>query len=458
MNRLFKYFDLIKTKREITETVSAASLELKYTLEFWMTGEEKLLLEIPKSLFEEKSIEVYVNSVPKNSYNEFVAPFKDDILDELKVTIIINYKSKNDKWEITLYDYNSLIKMLKEFLNSPISYIYGLKDKISIQIYKEYEFIYESTIFNISNINTNIKNKEIDLNTINFLNNTINKNLILGSLPGVITCDDNIHQLIFPYVNSIKSYLNILANSNNNTHYHFFGKQILEIHLDSNITPNISKNINQDLSNSIKYIYSDLKNSDQKLTFYRKVFTEFNKSSNNLILDSNLDSNFFREILAQTQYVYDSYEDGEISTYIKEKKEIVKEYLSISKEIIQSSNNLKNNLLKNLITISALFITNFLLKANELESTKTIFVAMLLFLFILIILSIFHDLEQLSNFKNRIQTLQTYFKFISKESKFLQTDTEYLLKRELGTLKFMTISPLIIYIVLFFIIILMLLA
>lgn len=453
MDSFYKYLQIVNSTTEIHQTVSITSQSIMYTIEFSFTGNDKELLEIPNELFDNSSIKIYANSSPKGNHESFIEPFIEDRLDEIKVTIVFNFQHVNGSLCVELYNDKSLELFLKELLNYELTFLRDLKEKIYIKTYTPINEIINSSIFSLNSKN----NIELEESTINYINNTKNRNLIIGSIPDVITSNGVLHHSVFPYTKSINNYLSILANSNNNSHYHFFGKQIIEIQLDEGISVENARDINRYLSDSVVYIYGDLKNSDQKLTFYRKTFTEFCKSNTKLTINSNLDSSFFLDILSHTKYVYDSYEDGEISAYIKEKKEIVKEYLSISKEIIQASSNLKNNLLKNIITILVLFTTNILLKINTVNSTKLIFAAILLFLIVLILLSIFHDIAQYTNFKNRIDTLKSYFKFISKESKELQTDTEHLLNNELSTMKFMTYSPLVIYIILAYISFLMLL-
>lgn len=460
MYSLFSYLDEVKKIKETCETVIVDASECKYTIEFELSSKDNEFLQLPNLFFENKNIIIHVDNIIKTNTKDFISPFIEDELDELKISIIFNFVIENGTWNLFFYDENTLLEFLKNALNIKHSILLGIENKVSINLFKSLNIDFESSIFNINIIHpdsdTITSLIPLEEQTINFINNTINKDIAIGSIPGVFK--SNIQDKVYPYSLTISSYLNLLANSNNDTHYHFFGKHLLEITLDNAISIENAKTISNDLMETIDFIYTDLKTSDQKLTFYRKVFTEYNKSNNHLLINDTISPDFFKDILNQTKYVYDAYEDGEISAYIKEKKEIVKEYLAISKEVIQASGNLKNNLLKNIITILILFTTNILLKINTVNSTKLIFAAILLFLIVLILLNIFHDIAQYTNFENRIVTLKNYFKFISKESKDLQTDTDQLLKNELSTMKFMTYSPLIIYIILAFISFLMLLS
>lgn len=447
MYSLFSYLDKVKSIKNVSETVIVEASECKYTFEYNLSGKDKSLLQIPEDFFYAQNVKIDIESSEKKNTNDFLSPFLEDDLDELTVSIIFNYEIIDGSWNLFFYDEKSFIEFLKSFLSFNHSILLDLKTKILIYTFKKINFDIKSTILNVKELLSNEVSNPIPLedNTINFIKNTIHKEMMIGSIPGAIISNKDIQDRVYSYKSTITSYLNLLSNTNNSNHYHFYGKKLVEITLDNTISLKKAKNICEDLMETIDFIFKDLKTADQKLTFYRKVFTEYNITKENLVISDDIPQDFFKEILTQTQYIYDTYIDGEISAYIKEKKDIVKEYLSISKEIIQTTNDFKNNIIKNLITIFALFITNFLLKLNELSSTKIFFVAIFIFLIILILITLFHDREQLDNYYNRVKTLQSYFKFISKESKDLQQDTEILLRRELGVLKFITYFQLFVY-------------
>ncbi|MGE7623549.1 hypothetical protein ACQKMD_10940 [Viridibacillus sp. NPDC096237] len=442
MHELFDYLNLVSTNETIEEEImisTSPSLELKYTLEYTLNSTNTEYSQIPTSIFNNEKLLIYADSSIKKNKEEFLEVFKSGF--DIDVRIIFNQELNTNDPVISFFNAKSLNIFLSKFLKLNITQLENLKYKININIHNAPSKIKlkDSSLF-ILNINNQ---EELDSETKEFITRFKNKKVITALIPDILNIEEFDNGDIFPIKDTIKSILELLSNSPEQKNYYFIGKYELNLTYNKNLSSTNSINIFHQLKETFNYIYSDNRAADQKLTFYKKVICEFYKKDTSIELNDLTDDNFFQEVLKETIYIYDAYEDGEISIFLKEKKEIIKEYLSISKEILQTTNDYRDTLIKNVIAVIAIFMGNYILKIPT--SNNIIYGMIIIYLLILILLTSIQDTLQVSNFNQRKKIIIKHFNFVNNESIVLHKESANMLEKELRLLKFLIGFSILVY-------------
>ena len=382
-------------------------------------------------LFTDKNLSVFVESkIPKDNkhYNDIIA---EELDRKGKINILFSHSQEfnlkaNNSEEIIIYLYNKpvYIQFIKLIASKfSIKDLSSLKYKINIICNKIFE-VEETELFVF-----NKTNQLISSETLIYIESLRNREASIFTIPNTLPKEmsEEVLKLIIPDI------LSQLSTNHSNNEYRFIGKRVITFNTENIKQLENSFSIFSNLNETIKFIYEDTKTTDQKLTFYRKTLIDGHLKDE--IYDiSKLDIIFFDKLYKDAENVYDAFQDDAVSTFIKEKKEIIKEYMSVSKDIISAIDGLKNSLLRNLITLLALIITNIALKSRgiaELSDYIIIYIVSTVFMGVLLFIHIANDLSSKSTIERRLNIFDEHFKFISSSSKELKESIKQTIHTEI---------------------------
>lgn len=355
---------------------------------------------------------------------------------------LVNYETK--KLNINLYNfeiYKSFIELVA--LKFKLKDLISLKYKINISC-SELTGLKDTELITFNN-----PNQLITRETLAYIKSLHNREASIFTVPN--STPNNVGNKIYYII--IPNLLSQLATNYNNTHYRFIGKRLIIFNTDNIDQLDDPLNFFRILERTIKFVYSDTKTTDQKLTFYRKTLIDGHLKDQTFQI-WQLDSTFFEKLFIDSENVFDAFQDESVSTFLKEKKEIIKEYMNISKEVINSIDNLKNTLLRNLITMLALIISNIALKSKGISDNTDYLVitgVASLFILVLIIIHYSNDVPLHSTIQKRIEIFDEHFKFISSSSLDLKKSIKSSVKSEVDKFKILLNIVGILYIIIFII-------
>lgn len=398
------------------------SLELSTNFDFKVSNSDFFEGNLTDEFFNNEHLKFYINSLAISSKTDFLNKLKEDPDDIYDTSIIFTQDFLNNTDEPVLYFYND--KSINDFFTL-LSTRYLLKNfeeienKIDLRCETSTITNFESSLMTLNSNRVRVINE----NTKSFFELFHNKDVPVLVIPGSIPSSD---VLKLKFNNILQGQLDQLANNSSGSSYRFIGKNTLTFDTASMPDNKDQKILVQQLEETLTYVFENPKSVDQKLTFYRKVLID-KLSKDTTIKLQDLDEEFLEESLHETNVIFDAFQDGEISVFIKEKKEIIKEYMSISQEVLRSVNHLKNNLQRSLIALMVLFVSNFALKSKgitDINDFRMILIAAIVFVIIIIILHFINDRPIKGNITNKRRVFNEHFKFLSSKSKSVKNAIE----------------------------------
>lgn len=381
-------------------------------------------------LFDLQDLVFYIESIKINTKHDFLRVLDDELENGYaKIRFILQQDFLNNIPNVYIFNEECKKKFIDLLINNiKISYFDNVEYKINI-ICDDSNFERIDTAILSSNAVDPIY---LDDNTVKYIKAFYDRSSTIMVIPDALQ-----HLTTVNFVPIIRGQLSQLANNITDSKYRFIGKKTLEIetsHLNQNED---MKGLYEVLNSTLEYIFEDTKTLDQKLTFYRKTLLD-QLTKDECYEIHKLDKDYFSNALNEAESVYDAFQDGEVSTFLKEKKEVIKEYISLSKDIIGKIDSLKSNLIRNFITLLALFISNIALKTKGITDTKDqtlILFAALLFVLLLIVIHFINDRFSSKTLDQRIRVFDSHFKFISNSSKDLKNDLKDSVEKEIKNYK-----------------------
>lgn len=446
MNEIFNYFQKHNiTPNEKIVFQSSSPLSYKHIIEFELEKNTVITNSLHESFFEN---ELYCNdSTIKNTkeLQEYIQMDLDN--NNYKFILIIIVSFSNDLNTFQFYNVNGLQSFLSEFSKIKIEKIKELKTKINLKTYtngsKYSNSHHESLLFDFTYSSTPMSDT-----TLSFIENFSKTKAFIGLIPGYL---DQQSMREMPLMNLIKSILGLFSNDQTPKKFYFKSKYNLTINCEKEYDYDQMNNHFKELHNILMYIYQNSSTVDQKKTFLRKVVCDPLTQDETKEI-SNFPRDYFKEVYRDTQFLFETYENDEVSVFLKEKKDILKEYVGISKDIISNINSIKLVLSKNLITIFSVVFINFAFKfftdsgvnTNEinhfLRYLVITYMALVLFLFLINDLPIFFVL------KSRVQAFENQFTFLSSKADTIKEDLKKLSYKEICIYALLLLFTFIVYI------------
>lgn len=432
----FKFISKLEEHDEdlnISLSARLPSLELSTSFNFKVLSVEFFTENLIEDFFSNENLTFYIESRTISSKTEFLEVILEDTDHKYDASIILNQKLLNEVEKPVLHFYNDqsindFFKLLSTKYR--LGHLEKLKHKIDLRCETTMINNFSSTLMTL-----NSDNKEgINETTKNFFSLFHNKDVSALVIPGSVPSSDMIN---IEQKHILLGQLEQLANNKSGSSYRFIGKNTLTFSSSQMPDEENQKSMVKQLEATLSYLFEASKSVDQKLTFYRKILID-KLSKDTTFFIKDLDQDFFENSLHEANVIFDAFQDGEVSVFIKEKKEIIKEYMSISKEILSSIDQLKSNLQRNIITLMVLFISNFALKSKgitQIEDFRMILLVAIAFLIIIIILHFLNDRSILKNITNKRAVFNEHFKFLSSKSKSVKSAIETTITDESKTLK-----------------------
>lgn len=163
------------------------------------------------------------------------------------------------------------------------------------------------------------------------------------------------------------------------------------------------------ISEMINFIFSEESRYREKLRITRNLLYDSISENLSVVYESFFWSNLLLEVINE----YELYIDEKVTKFISEKKEIIKEQFSMSKEIAAQVSESKRTLMNNLISVIGIFLSKFVLDAiskNDIEYTKLAYTIALLFSsYLLFVYFISGEYEIYRRFENRVKIMNKYY-------------------------------------------------
>lgn len=333
--------------------------------------------------------------------------------------------------EILLYSTEGLLQLIQKFLELNIDSLSDIKNKLILKTFitDSQHFLNhsKSSLFLInSSLNDNLFNKE----TLNFIEKYNNTNAIIGLIPDSLDEDSLKEISLLPF---IKSLLSFISNERKKNKFYFKGKFNLTINaIKYNDKEKIFCHF-KSLKLIFEYLNSSPATKDQRKTFIRKTICDKLTKDEEISLN-DLPPEFFDKIYKDASFLFDTFHDNEVSIFLKEKKEVLKEYLALSKDINTNINNNINDLIKGLITILTFLITNVILFSKSVVSTNTFIIVMfscsiLIIFFLVIHVTIKYSEIEIINEKQKL--FRKHFSFLPSKSDSIKEDLENMIDQEI---------------------------
>lgn len=453
MKDIFEFIKMNSSKiEERFQNITPLKSNIKYILEFEIQKKNFVLNSIKKAL-EDDTIVIYFDDINIDDVakaTKELALINNDSL--VKISVLKEYNIITD--EIFLYSHESIEKFVQNTIEFKISNIKDIQNKIIVIPYIfKIDKVFESTIFLIKENETISENNsliKLDTRTKQFIRKFKDSTASIILIPNIV--NEKIIQALklFPVIKSMLSILSSEKKSN---------KFIFKSSFNYTIIAEDSKNYSTKekyehfiiLRDIFQYIFSNNSTSEQKLIFFRKALCETSKQNIEVQLNT-ISADQFKQIYSDTKFLFETFEDGEVSAFLKEKKEVLKEYLSISKDISKDIDTLQNSLMVNVLTILGLVITHTLLKVRlnmSIHQNILILICILSLLLISWFLISFRTAKRIDSINSTLEIVNSHFSFLSTKSDGLKKDMNKIIHTDLNTLNNFLWSSIIINLFLF---------
>lgn len=463
MKSIFKYLndnkvDVLSEKINFNGSTKE-DIDFKYLIDFKIDYKLILDLNFPEVFFSHSFFGNNQTLKSNSDLQNLLVPYDEP--DFIEFNLIIKQKLNDAINHLFFYSNIGVEKFIIEFSKIKSNKLPAFSEKINLETYitnGNWPLNHShSSIFQINQT----EDSSLTSKTLSYLETLKKKELVIGLLPKFIHED---HFNLIPLLPLVKSLLSTIANDTNKNCFYFKGRYNLKVDIDKEYNDETMINHFKGLNNLYYYIYTNDVSADQKKTFVRKAIC------NNLSKDdeqniSEFGPTYFDDIFKDANYLFETFENGEVSVFLKEKKEILKEYMSLSKDILTNINDSKNNLHKSFRTLVTILLVNFGLRLlprfnsdnSDFEIVSKIFFLIAIF-YIVFALTIFFfsDYPLYKLVKEKRVTFEKQFKFVSSKTDELKNDYKELIIKDLTNYKNLLCLILTIYLLILLSLILLL--
>lgn len=446
MNAIFNYFqkhNIVPNEKIVFQ--SSSPLSYKHIFEFKIDKNIFINNNFNNVFFEN---EFYCEHSTIKNTKELHEYIQMDLSNtNYNFSLIIVVPFNNDLNTFQFYNVNGLKNFLREFSKIKIEKIKEFKTKINLKTYtngsKYSNNNNESLLFNFTDNST-----PISQTTLNFIKTFSKTKAFIGLIPGYL---DQQSMREMPLINLIKSILGVFSNDQTTKKFYFKSKYNLTINCEKEYDYDQMADHFKELHNILTYIYQNSSTVDQKKTFLRKVVCDPLTQDETKEI-SNFPKNYFKEVYRDTQFLFETYENDEVSIFLKEKKDILKEYVGISKDIISNINSIKLALNRNLIAIFSVVFINFAFKffpnsgVNTNEINNFLLYLVITYISLVLVLFLVNDVPIFFLLKSRVKAFEKQFTFLSSKADTIKEDLKNLSFREIVIYALLLIFTLIVYI------------
>ena len=233
-----------------------------------------------------------------------------------------------------------------------------------------------------------------------------------------------------------------------------------EVHLYNKTSLNISfKRINSNFFDSyyemcktIFFIYQDKKYIKEKLLISQNLIYETLSEDSRMCFEKE----FWEKVRNNIEHEYKIFVDDKVDSFIKEKKEVIKDQFNLSNQISSQISDLKRGLINNMITIIGIFMSKFFIdalgKSDFLFTSIAIYISTFFSVYLLVLFYITGDFRIEKKYEKRIEIMNTYYPklFLTKDNLLSDLDDKIISPEVKGLMK-VKITCLAVYWLLFLI-------
>lgn len=196
-----------------------------------------------------------------------------------------------------------------------------------------------------------------------------------------------------------------------------------------------------------EFIFGEPSNYREKLRILRNLLYEGIDEENNNIYDQD----FWNKLLILSINEYNIYVDEKVTKFISEKKEIIKEQFSMSKEISNQIAETKKSLMNNIVSIIGIFLSKFIFDAisrnDEHFSFFSYLIALFFSVYLLVIYFISGEFKSYQTYVKRVEIMNTYYpKLYLTKDNIIGDLEEKISNPEIKKLKYVNITAGICYV------------
>ncbi|OTN76711.1 hypothetical protein A5886_001790 [Enterococcus sp. 8G7_MSG3316] len=196
-----------------------------------------------------------------------------------------------------------------------------------------------------------------------------------------------------------------------------------------------------------EFIFGEPSNYREKLRILRNLLYEGIDEENNNIYDQD----FWNKLLILSINEYNIYVDEKVTKFISEKKEIIKEQFSMSKEISNQIAETKKSLMNNIVSIIGIFLSKFIFDAisrnDEHLSFFSYLIALFFSVYLLVIYFISGEFKSYQTYVKRVEIMNTYYpKLYLTKDNIIGDLEEKISNPEIKKLKYVNITAGICYV------------
>lgn len=216
----------------------------------------------------------------------------------------------------------------------------------------------QSSFFDISNNN---EFEKLENEIIEFLNCPVIQENTIKQIPYIVHHIADVEKDILK--SCLFKTLELLSDYSNEESFQIYKKKLKKITY-SDYSDNFFDCYTL-VCQTILFIFGNSKNRTEKLTISKSIIYEVMPENSIDFFSIKL----WKFIISESENEYNLFVDDKVSEFIKERKEIIKEQFNLSNQINSQVNDLKKNLVSNLMTVIGLFLSKFFIDVFSKDNT-----------------------------------------------------------------------------------------
>lgn len=374
-----------------------------------------------KKISSEEDIESVIDDINDKNYS-----------DEFPVTMIIIYNEKKKLPFLDNIDFLYLLDDIPSFLNMllqklKIDDVKQLKNRMKIFCNTTFQ-IGKSSLFNILEFQDEQEIK-LESSIMEVMANSLLSSSGIEIIPYVYPFNDK------KYKSQLSiNMLSLLSDISRRNELHFIKKDTKTVKIvEENNEFGNNYNI---LSQLIIFIFSG-ENTQIKLSLVKNLM--YDKFTNVLSVN-DITEKWLENIKEQAELDYRLYIDNEVNNFINDKRDIIKDQFDLSYQMIEKANQMRKNLINNIVYILGIFLSNFIVEGlnNESDTFRyiAILISFLLSVFILVSNYINGEFKSHSSFEKKVTLInQQYPKMYLTEENLVDDLNKSISTPEINRLK-----------------------
>lgn len=364
-------------------------------------------------LFQDSSISLFIGETDDSSkivtftkFEERKNYYREKYDDDEKVNFKLSFKQSislplPNKVKIVCYFDSEIINLIEELVDILyVSDLQNINEKINITGITNEN--YESSIFELSEKKSSKKIEDYILSYISLYEFHEKR---ISAIPNLMGSHDKISEEM-----QRTCILDVLSNLFDNKVEEsllVFKQSIKKLNLSD--LPKEPFEYYSQISDVVNFVFNDSTRYREKLVIVKNILYDSIDEEN--VVVSNL--SFWNDLLNESSNEYELFVDGKVNKFISEKKEIIKEQFSMSKEINNQISDSKKSLMNNLLSIIGIFLSKFFIDAisnNNSSYSDLAYKIAFYFSGYLIIMYFFSgEFKIYKNFNNRVKIMNTYY-------------------------------------------------